>query len=253
MKKHYKSLALLAGMSVVCSSCVVPAGGYATYTSPGGSFSAGVSWTNANYDASGFPIFGYSEGRPVYGYTAAGAAVFSIAALTALCFVPHWSPASWYKGSYHYPSGIHRVAAPPRYPSGHRPNVRPPANAHVQPPKVQPRPVQQPHVQARPVHQPKVQARPVHQPKVQQPHVQARPVHQPKVQQPHVQARPQQQPKAQQPQAPRMGSHLAANSPKTLPMPSGARAVAPVPSNGGRVASHGAGANRGGGHGGGRR
>lgn len=132
MKIHYATLALLAGVSVVYSSCVAPTSGYISYNSPYG-VSTGVAWTNASYDSEGFPIFGYSYGRPVYGYTAAGAAIFTIAALTALCYVPHWGPASWYHGHAHYPHGIHRVAAPPRHPAGHAPSVRPPAGAHMGP------------------------------------------------------------------------------------------------------------------------
>ena len=133
MKIHYASIALLAGVSVAFSSCVAPSAGYVSYSAPAGGISTGVAWTNASYDADGFPIFGYSYGRPVYGYTAAGAAIFTIAALTALCYVPHWGPASWYHGHYHYPHGIHRVPQPPRYPAGHAPHVRPPAGAHSGP------------------------------------------------------------------------------------------------------------------------
>lgn len=131
MKIPYSSLAILAGASVVLSSCVEPAVGYYTpynYGAPVGY--AGSGWTNASYDADGFPIFGYVDGRPVYGYTSAGVAIFTIAALTALCFVPHWKPAPWYRGHHHYPVGIHRVPAPPRFPAGHAPGVRPPAGAH---------------------------------------------------------------------------------------------------------------------------
>lgn len=130
MKIHYATLALLAGISVVFSSCAAPYAGYVSYSSHGGGMSTGVAWTNASYDSEGFPIFGYSYGRPVYGYTEAGVAIFTLAALTALSFVPHWGPASWYHGHYRYPSGIHRVAQPPRYPAGHAPHVRPPAGAH---------------------------------------------------------------------------------------------------------------------------
>lgn len=133
MKKHYASLAILASISVICSSCVAPSAGYATYTSPSGGISAGIAWTKANYDSSGFPIFGYSYGKPVYGYSASGSAIFSIAALTALSYVPHWAPASWYRGSFRYPVGIHRVSAPPRCPSGHCPGMRP-SGAPVPPP-----------------------------------------------------------------------------------------------------------------------
>lgn len=131
MKIPYVTMAFLAGVSVICSSCASPTVGYASYSVPSG-INAGVAWTNASYDANGFPIFGYSYGRPVYGYTSAGVAIFTIAALTALCFVPHWGPASWYKGHHHYPKGIHRVAAPPRFPAGHAPGVRPPSG--IKPP-----------------------------------------------------------------------------------------------------------------------
>ena len=132
MKIHYASIALIAGVSVAFSSCVAPSAGYVSYSAPRG-ISTGVAWTNASYDASGFPIFGYSYGRPVYGYTPSGAAIFTIAALTALSYVPHWSPASWYRGHYRYPAGIHRVIQPPHYPAGHAPHVRPPAGAHIGP------------------------------------------------------------------------------------------------------------------------
>ena len=138
MKKAYMTttIAAVAGVAVVCSSCAYPNVGYSSYTVPG-TVSAGVAWSNASYDASGFPIFGYSYGRPVYGYTSAGEAVFTIAALTALCFVPYWGPASWYHGPYYYPRGIHRVPAPPRFPAGHAPGVRPP-HGIVPPPAPRP-------------------------------------------------------------------------------------------------------------------
>ena len=133
MKIPHATLALFAGVSVICSSCVVPDSGYVSYAVPG-SVNAGAAWTNASYDENGFPIFGYSYGRPVYGYTSAGVAIFTIAALTALCFVPHWSPAWWYRGPYHYPHGIHRVPAPPAFPRGHHPGMRPPGGT-VPPPR----------------------------------------------------------------------------------------------------------------------
>ena len=158
MKRAYTTMtiAAVAGVAVVCSSCAYPTSGYSTYTVPG-TVSAGVAWTNASYDASGFPIFGYSYGRPVYGYTSAGEAIFTIAALTALCFVPYWGPAHWYHGPYRYPHGIHRVPAPPRFPAGHAPGVRPP-HGHVPPPAPRPsaprppalRPSVPSHVQPRP-------------------------------------------------------------------------------------------------------
>ncbi len=133
MNIPHASLALLAGASVICSSCVAPTSGYVSYATPG-AVNAGAVWTNASYDANGFPIFGYSYGRPVYGYTSAGVAIFTIAALTALCYVPYWGPAWWYRGSFYYPHGIHRVPAPPAFPHGHRPGVRPPGGVQPPPP-----------------------------------------------------------------------------------------------------------------------
>ena len=133
MKIPHISIAALAGTALLLSSCVVtPVDGYGSFTYSTNGYSAGVSvgWTSASYDANGFPIYGYSYGRPVYGYTAAGAAIFSIAALTALCFVPDWGPAPWYCGHWHYPPHIHRVSCPPRYSHGHHPGHRPSGGAH---------------------------------------------------------------------------------------------------------------------------
>lgn len=133
MKIPHISIAALTGTALLLSSCVVtPADGYGSFTYSTNGYSAGVSvgWTAASYDANGFPIYGYSYGRPVYGYTAAGVAIFSIAALTALCFVPDWGPAPWYCGHWHYPPHIHRVSCPPRYSHGHHPGHRPSGGAH---------------------------------------------------------------------------------------------------------------------------
>lgn len=121
--------ALVAGSSVLLNSCA-----YDPYMSLGVSASVGngltgvsasAAWTNASYDTDGFPIYGYSYGRPVYGYTAAGVAIFTIAALTAACYVPYWAPAEWYIGTYYYPRHIHRCWAPPCCPHHHHPHVRP--------------------------------------------------------------------------------------------------------------------------------
>lgn len=133
MKKRLKYIALMAGSAVVLSSCVVY--DYPMYTSAsvgvgGPGWSTSVEWTNASYDVNGFPIYGYSYGRPVYGYTAAGVAIFSIAAITAACLVPDWGPAPWYCGHWHYPAHVHRVAVPHHHPSGHHPGVRPPHGGH---------------------------------------------------------------------------------------------------------------------------
>ncbi len=132
MKLKHVSVAALAAVSLLLSSCVYGLGdGYGTFSYSTNGYSSSVAWTSASYDANGFPIFGYSYGRPVYGYTDAGVAVFTIAALTALCFVPHWNPAPWYHGHWHYPAHIHRCAAPPRFPHGHLPGNRPPGGMNA--------------------------------------------------------------------------------------------------------------------------
>lgn len=124
-------VASITGVAVLLSSCVVDPGvygasvSYTATTGYGATYSTSVAWTNASYDSNGFPIYGYSYGRPVYGYTEAGVAIFTIAALTALCFVPDWGPAPWYHGPHYYPTHIHRVPAPPRYAHGHHPHHRP--------------------------------------------------------------------------------------------------------------------------------
>ncbi len=124
MKISYKITAVLAGAALLLSSCAVD-GVYGSVGVARPYYSASVAWSNASYDANGFPIFGYTNGQPVYGYTAAGAAVLSFAALTALCFVPQWGPAPWYHGPWHYPPRIRRVPAPPHCPPGHMPHMRP--------------------------------------------------------------------------------------------------------------------------------
>ena len=119
------SIAAVAGLSLLLSSCVVPYDGYGTFTYSTNGYSSSVAWTSASYDANGFPIYGYYYGRPVYGYTSTGAAIFTIAALTALCFVPDWGPAPWYHGHWHYPAHIHHCAVPPHHAPGHHPGSRP--------------------------------------------------------------------------------------------------------------------------------
>ncbi len=129
MKTKYLAYVALSVAALVLPSCVHPAG-----YSVGASFNSGghvSAWVDASYDADGFPIYGYSYGRPVYGYTYAGAPIFSISALYAGCYVPNWRPASWCHHHHSYPHGIHRIAAPPRYHSGHRPHVRPAMNAPI--------------------------------------------------------------------------------------------------------------------------
>ncbi len=134
MKKTPRFAALAALSALAFSSCYYyPTVGGSVYTSsaygvPVGtqvSYQSNVAWTNASYDAAGIPIYGYSYGQPVYAYTAAGAAIFTAAAITAACIVPDWGYADWYRGSWRYPVHVHHHHAPPRYPKGHRPSYRP--------------------------------------------------------------------------------------------------------------------------------
>ncbi len=136
MKITHITIATLASTALLLTSCVVtPVNGYSNLSLSTDGHSVGVAasvgWTNASYDVNGFPIYGYYNGRPVYGYTSTGAAIFTIAALTALCFVPDWGPAPWYCGHWHYPPHIHRVAAPPRVCHGHYPTRRPAGGLHA--------------------------------------------------------------------------------------------------------------------------
>ena len=125
MKISHISAAVLACASLIVASCEIYPNGYSSISYSTNGYSSSVSWTAASYDANGFPIYGYYYGRPVYGYTAAGAAIFTIAAITASCFVPDWGPAPWYHGHHHYPPHVHRHASPPHHAHGHKPHQRP--------------------------------------------------------------------------------------------------------------------------------
>ncbi len=158
MKLKYISAAALAAISVLFSSCAQYPGQFGTVSFSTDGYNSSVGWTNARYDANGFPIFGYSNGRPVYGYTEAGAAIFTVAALTALCFVPRWKPAPWYHGHWHHPAHCRPVAAPPRHfraAPAHRPLAAPLHKPALRPqaghrPSVAPGPVSRPHMAGRP-------------------------------------------------------------------------------------------------------
>lgn len=128
-------LSALFGAALTVSSCVSAPGSYGSYSNPleGYSMNIGMGWTSSSFDPNGFPIFGYTFGRPVYGYTAEGLAVFNPATLNSTCYVPDWSPAPWHQGRNYHPSSIYRVAAPPYYPKGHHPNQRPPMGTQAPP------------------------------------------------------------------------------------------------------------------------
>lgn len=90
-----------------------------------GNFYAQAGWTSARYDSSGFPIYGFYNNRPVYGYTSAGLPVFSFFELTRFCIVPDWKPAPHYRGDWKYPAHIDRRATPPRPPQPHDKPISP--------------------------------------------------------------------------------------------------------------------------------
>ncbi len=113
-----------------CSTDYGVWGSSVMYSSPG--YNSSVAWTDARYDVNGFPIYGYSYGRPVYGYTSSGSAIYSLAALTSLCYVPDWSPAPWYNGAHRHPHHCHHAPAPSKYDHGHRPGRRPAGGLHAQ-------------------------------------------------------------------------------------------------------------------------
>ncbi len=70
-------------------------------------FNQGVLWSPARYDDNGIPIYGYADGRPVYGYTKQGSLIYQVNHLYSGCYVP-----SWGTGAAH-PYGVIRSSASP--------------------------------------------------------------------------------------------------------------------------------------------
>ena len=71
------------------------------------SFTKGIEWQAARYDDSGFPIFGYADGKPVYGYTKQGSLIYQMNLLYSGCYVPAWG-----SGAAH-PYGVIRTGRSP--------------------------------------------------------------------------------------------------------------------------------------------
>ncbi len=122
-------IAIITKVALFATACCAPCNAQGVVVAPVAAppvvapVAANVAWSAATYDANGYPIYGYSYGQPVYGYTEAGVAITTIAALTALSFIPNWGPAHWYRGPVYAPRG-HRYAQPPRYAHGHNPGHR---------------------------------------------------------------------------------------------------------------------------------
>lgn len=71
------------------------------------SFTNGVQWQRARYDSNGLPIFGYADGRPVYGYTKQGSLIYQSNHLYSGCYVPSWGT------SAAQPYGVIRTSSSP--------------------------------------------------------------------------------------------------------------------------------------------
>jgi hypothetical protein len=71
------------------------------------SFTNGIEWQQARYDSNGIPIYGYADGRPVYGYTKQGSLIYQVNHLYSGCYVP-----SWGSGAAH-PYGVIRSSSSP--------------------------------------------------------------------------------------------------------------------------------------------
>lgn len=70
-------------------------------------FNKGIHWQAERYDSNGFPIFGYADGRPVYGYTKQGSLIYQMNHLYSGCYVPSWGSAAA------YPYGVLRTGSSP--------------------------------------------------------------------------------------------------------------------------------------------
>lgn len=71
------------------------------------SFTKGIMWQPSNYDSNGVAIYGYADGRPVYGYTKQGSLIYQVNHIYSGCYVPTWGNA------YHYPAGVYRTSTSP--------------------------------------------------------------------------------------------------------------------------------------------
>lgn len=71
------------------------------------SFTNGIMWQPARYDDNGYPIYGYADGRPVYGYTKQGSLIYQLNHIYSGCRVPSWGTGAA------YPHGVIRTGASP--------------------------------------------------------------------------------------------------------------------------------------------
>lgn len=101
-------LALAAGMMLLSTSCDTIMGpyGYDNGHHRGYHHNTGSS----RYDSAGLAIYGYENGRPIYGYTQVGRPVHAVNQLYSGCYVPSWGRSS----AHSYPYGVKFSAHPPR-------------------------------------------------------------------------------------------------------------------------------------------
>lgn len=120
MKSPFTNILLTVGILLSFNSCEVMledfiTNGYQTPTTTvqtgtnaaQTSFTNGIMWQPAHYDTSGLPIFGYADGRPVYGYTKQGSLIYQSNLLYSGCYVPSWGT------SVAQPYGVIRTSASP--------------------------------------------------------------------------------------------------------------------------------------------
>ena len=122
MKHRLTSIMIGAGLALSLSSCEILLEDFNNYDIFGPptpttvqtgtnaaqtSFTNGIMWQPAHYDANGYPIFGYADGRPVYGYTKQGSLIYQSNLLYSGCYVPSWGT------SAAQPYGVIRTSASP--------------------------------------------------------------------------------------------------------------------------------------------
>lgn len=69
------------------SGCYDP---YYDNFSVSGSYSSGSSGVSYMYDSSGYPIYGYYGGRPIYAYDTFGSPIYSINLIRPNYYIPTW-------------------------------------------------------------------------------------------------------------------------------------------------------------------
>ena len=110
MKNIFTSV-IYAGVSILFVSCDTLIGPYGydnSHHNHGYHHNTGA--PSGRYDNSGVAIYGYENGRPVYGYTQVGRPVHAVNQLYSGCYVPSWGRSS----AHTYPYGVNFSANPPR-------------------------------------------------------------------------------------------------------------------------------------------